>query len=70
MSDVNSALGNFGRTALQAAAEGGHLAIVERLLQEKADVNATGYYGIALQAAAGRGYAAIVERLRQAGTAN
>ena len=29
-----------GRTALQAAAEGGHLAVVERLLQEKADVNA------------------------------
>ena len=29
-----------GRTALQAAAEGGHLDVVERLLQKKADVNA------------------------------
>ena len=39
--DVNAAArGDWGRTALQAAAEGGHLAVVERLLQEKADVNA------------------------------
>ena len=30
----------FGRTALQAAAESGHLAVVKLLLQEKADVNA------------------------------
>jgi ankyrin repeat protein len=28
-----------GKTVLQAAAGGGHLAVVERLLQEKADVN-------------------------------
>ncbi|KAI9658885.1 MAG: hypothetical protein M1821_001845, partial [Bathelium mastoideum] len=58
-----------GRTALQAAAEGGHLAIVERLLQENADVNAAAAeYGsgrTALQAAAGGGHLAIVERLLQ-----
>ncbi|KAF2192450.1 hypothetical protein K469DRAFT_745887 [Zopfia rhizophila CBS 207.26] len=57
-----------GRTALQAAAEGGHLAIVERLLQEKADVNAAAakHSGrTALQAAAEGGHLAIVERLLQ-----
>ncbi|XTI89480.1 putative ankyrin repeat-containing protein [Cenococcum geophilum] len=37
MADVNAAAGYSGRTALQAAAEGGHLAVVKRLLQEKAD---------------------------------
>ena len=33
-----------GRTALQAAAEGGHLDVVERLLAAKADVNAAAAY--------------------------
>jgi hypothetical protein len=52
---------------LQAAAEGGHLAVVERLLQEKADINiAAAEYNsrIALQAAAEGGYLAVVERLQ------
>ncbi|KAF7508070.1 hypothetical protein GJ744_009652 [Endocarpon pusillum] len=56
------------RTALQAAAEGGHLAVVERLIQEKADVNAAAGDGngrTALQAAAGGGYLAVIERLIQ-----
>ncbi|KAF2183636.1 hypothetical protein K469DRAFT_689781 [Zopfia rhizophila CBS 207.26] len=46
----------------------GHLAVVERLLQEKANVNAAaaGYDGrTALQAAAGGGHLAVVERLLQ-----
>ena len=55
----------------QAAAEGGHLAVVERLLQQKAHVNAAaaGKYGgrTALQAAAEGGHLAVVERLRVAG---
>lgn len=38
--DVNAPGGKYGRTVLQAAAGAGHLDIVERLLQEKADVNA------------------------------
>jgi ankyrin repeat protein len=53
-------------TALQAAAEGGHLEVVERLLTAKADVNAAaaGYKGrTALQAAAGGGHLKVVERL-------
>src|SRR5947199_10510377 len=51
-------------TALQAAAEGGHLAVVERLLQENVDVNAA-LARTALQAAAGGGHLAVVERLLQ-----
>jgi ankyrin repeat protein len=57
-----------GRTALQAAAEGGHLAVVERLIQQKADVNAAASeYSdkTALQAAARGGHLAVVERLIQ-----
>src|SRR5437773_8990495 len=39
--DVNAEpAGSGGRTALQAASEGGHLEVVERLLASKADVNA------------------------------
>ena len=68
MADVNAAASAYGdgRTALQAAAEGGHRAVVERLLQQKADVNAHGYNGrTALQAAAEGGHLAVVERLLQ-----
>ena len=66
--DVNAAHAEFsGRTALEAAAEGGHLAVVGRLLQEKADVNAAWYERTALQAAAKGGHLAVVERLRAAG---
>jgi ankyrin repeat protein len=60
-------------TALQAAAGGGYLDVVETLLVAKADVNAPaggGYGGqTALQAAAGGGYLDVVERLKQAGAA-
>ena len=58
-----------GRTALQAASEGGHIAVVERLLEKGADVNAApGYYGIiALQIASRGGQCEIAERLRKAG---
>ncbi|KAF2266540.1 putative ankyrin repeat-containing protein [Lojkania enalia] len=76
--DFNAAAGSSGRTSLQAAARGGHLAVVERLLQEKADrllqekadVNAAAEeYGgrTALQEAVSRGYQTIVDRLREAG---
>jgi ankyrin repeat protein len=61
-----AAAADGGRTALQAAAEGGHLEIVERLLAAQADVNAAagGYGGrTALQAAAQGGHLEIVERL-------
>ena len=46
----------------------GHLALVERLLQENADINAVGVgrkKRTALQAAAGKGHLAVVERLLQ-----
>jgi ankyrin repeat protein len=62
--DVNAAGGDGGRTALQAAAGGGHLEVVERLLAAQADVNAGGYGSqTALQAAAGGGHLEVVERL-------
>jgi ankyrin repeat protein len=51
---------------LQAAAEGGHLDVVERLLASKADVNAAAAKDLgctALQAAAGGGHLDVVERL-------
>jgi ankyrin repeat protein len=59
-----------GRTALQAAAERGHMHLVSRLLELGADVNAppsptAGY--TALQAAAGGGYTAIVKLMIQHG---
>ena len=51
-------------TALQAAAGGGHLAVVERLLRENADVNASAMNGrTALQAAAEGGHVTVVECL-------
>ena len=50
-----------GRTALQAAAEGGYLDVVERLLREKANVNAARSDGrTALQAAAEGGHLDVV----------
>lgn len=56
-------------SALQLAAGEGHLAIVERLLQEKSEVNTASaeYWGTtALQAAAGGGHLAVVEKLLRA----
>jgi ankyrin repeat protein len=59
----------IGRTAIQLAAAKGHLLVLEKILQEGADVNAaaaTGRYSrTALQAAAGGGHLAVVERLLQ-----
>jgi ankyrin repeat protein len=49
-------------TALKAAAESGHLDIVDRLLSAGADVNA----GAALQSAASCGHLEIVDRLLSA----
>ncbi|KUJ06171.1 uncharacterized protein LY89DRAFT_560831, partial [Mollisia scopiformis] len=68
--EVNAApAGNDGQTALQAAAEVGHLKAVKRLLATGADVNAAAseYGRTALQAAAGGGYREVAERLRAAG---
>jgi len=55
---------------LQAATEGGYLAVVERLLQEKADVNDAAAAGgrTALQTAAAGGYVTVAECLCQAYT--
>ena len=55
-------------SGLQLAAEGGHLEVVERLLQANAKVNTTNRYGdrTALQAAARGGHLNVVERLLQA----
>jgi hypothetical protein len=66
--DVNAAAGWSGRTALQAAAEGGHLEVVEKLLEAKAYVNAAaGWSGrTALQAAAEGGHLEVVEKLLEA----
>ena len=55
--------------ALQAASEGGHLDVVERLLSAKADVNAAAAGSVgrtALQAASEGGHLDVVERLLSA----
>ena len=70
--DVNAvAAGGHGRTALQSAAEGGHLDMVERLLAAEAEVNAVAgrFSGqTALQAAAQGGHLDVVEKLKRAGS--
>ena len=55
-------------SGLQSAAGGGHLDVVERLLQANADINAAtaGYGKTSLHEAAKRGYLEVVERLLQA----
>ncbi|KAI4127095.1 MAG: hypothetical protein LQ338_003381 [Usnochroma carphineum] len=67
--EVCLGLENIPQTALdgslQLAAGGGHLAIVEKLLQEKVNVNPTNYGLTPLQAAARGGHLAVVERLLQ-----
>ena len=63
VSNVNAAID--GRIALQAAAAGGHLGVVKRLLAVKADVNApaAGNGGrTALQVAADSGHLKVKER--------
>jgi ankyrin repeat protein len=71
MADINAdPCYTYGRTALQAAAEGGHLAVVERLIQEKADINAkpaTISGRTALQAAIYNGHNGVVQILSAAG---
>ncbi|KAK5271140.1 hypothetical protein LTR40_014012, partial [Exophiala xenobiotica] len=55
-----------GLTALQAAASGGHLEVVDRLLTAKADVNAAPAESggrTSLQAAAEGGHLEVVDRL-------
>jgi ankyrin repeat protein len=61
---------NLGQTAVQLAAAKGHLQVVERLLQEGADVNAAAAITsgrTALRAAAEGGHLTVVERLLQEG---
>jgi DNA-binding transcriptional regulator GbsR (MarR family) len=56
--------------AFQAASEGGHFQVVERLLEAGADVNAAAARSggrTALQAASGRGHIQVIERLLEAG---
>ena len=65
--DVNArAAIDSGRTALQPAAENGHLKVVERFLTAKGDVNAgadSRSGRTVLQAAAESGHLEVVERL-------
>ncbi|OBT40870.1 hypothetical protein VE00_09521 [Pseudogymnoascus sp. WSF 3629] len=69
--DVNAAAAeDGGRTALQAAAERGHLEMVDRLLAAEADVNAAAANSgglTALQAAAKGGHLELVDRLEMTG---
>ena len=62
---MNAAAGNSSYTALQAAAEEGHLEVVGRLLADGADVNAAagGDSYTALQQAARHGHLEMVDRL-------
>ena len=57
--------GGLYSDALQAASAGGHNRIVQRLLEEGADVNAQGgHYDNALQTASDRGHGQIFQRLK------
>ncbi|KAJ5837197.1 hypothetical protein N7447_003223 [Penicillium robsamsonii] len=64
--DVNLGTGHFG-TALQAAAFGGHLSMVDLALKHGADLNTRGRYGTALRAAALRGHSNVVQLLIEKG---
>lgn len=64
--DINLGIGHFG-TALQAAAFGGHLSMVDLALKRGADLNTRGRYGTALRAAALRGHSNVVQLLIEKG---
>ena len=60
-------MNNFGRTALHYAAAYGREAVVELLLQAKADPTIVDKYGdTAAKDAERRGHAALAQRLREA----
>ena len=62
---------NYGKTPLAWAALQSHFVVMERLIQEKADINAAGPgRRTALQTAAKSGYKRVVECLRQVGAVN
>ena len=64
---VNIQGGRYGN-ALQAASSGGHEKVVQRLLDQGADINAQGgRYGSALQAASSEGHEKVVQRLLDQG---
>ncbi|KAK3384028.1 ankyrin repeat-containing domain protein [Lasiosphaeria ovina] len=68
--DANKSAIAVGKTALQAAADVGHLELVDMLLKRGADVNgppAPSRGATALQFAASRGYLSIATRLLDAG---
>lgn len=66
VADINLGIGHFG-SALQAAAFGGHLSMVNLTLKRGADVNTRGRYGTALRAAALRGHSNVVRLLIEKG---
>ncbi|KAJ5680260.1 hypothetical protein N7536_011399 [Penicillium majusculum] len=66
VADINLGIGHFG-SALQAAAFGGHLSMVNLTLKRGADLNTRGRYGTALRAAALRGHSNVVRLLIEKG---
>jgi ankyrin repeat protein len=66
MQDINSAGGYFGN-ALQAAALGGKVAMIQLVLDSGANVNLSGHYGTALRAASFGGHDDVVRLLLQRG---
>lgn len=66
VADINLGIGHFG-SALQAAAFGGHLSMVNLTLKRGADLNTRGRYGTALRAAVLRGHSNVVRLLIEKG---
>ncbi|KAL4951556.1 ankyrin repeat-containing domain protein [Aspergillus filifer] len=59
ISDIRLKIGHFGN-AMQSAAFGGHISMVNLVLEHGADVNSPGRFGTPLRAAALRGYDTVV----------